>query len=395
MEGEAANKAEENTASGDARTIVIDNGSDTIKAGFSGDDSPRSIFPTLTGRERYWSEKTDLNLKGKGFYVGEEAQNKRGVLNIKRPVENGIVTHWDDMEKIWEHTFKELEADPKDHPVIHTEPTPCPKVNREKKIQIMFETFEVPAFYVSVGEKLALYATGRTTGVVVGSGYDVSRVMPIYEGYDLPHAIKRFDFAGRDLTHHLLKLLSERPRSFFKGAENVDVNDIKEKLCYVSQDFEKEMKQSELHNSSNSGRESSASYELPGGEQIIIENERFQCPEALFKPSMIGLDSPGLHETAYNSILATDCDVQADFFANIVLCGGNTMFPGMEERMKSEMQRLARPGHEIKIIAPPERQFLAWIGGTLLAGLETCNDLLIRKDEYDEVGPSIVHRKCF
>jgi len=373
MEGEVAN-----TASGDVRTIVIDNGSDTIKAGFSGDDSPRIIFPTLTGRERYWSEKTDLSSKGKGFYVGEEAQNKRGVLNVKRPVENGIVTHWDDMEKIWEHTFKELEVDPKDHPVIHTEPTPCPKVNREKKIQIMFETFEVPAFYVSIGEKLALYATGRTTGVVVGSGYDVTRVVPIYEGYELPHAIKRFDFAGRDLTHHLSKLLSERPRSFFKGAENVDVNDIKEKLCYVSQDFEKD-------NSSNSGCESSASYELPGGEQIIIENERFQCPEALFKPSMIGLDSPGLHETAYNSILATDCDVQADFFANIVLCGGSTMFPGMEERMKSEMQRLARPGHEIKIIAPPERKFLAWIGGTLLAGLGTCNDLLIRKDEYDEV----------
>ena len=271
-------------------------------------------------------------------------------------------------------------------PVILTEAPLNPRADREKLTEVMFEAFDTPAMYVAVQAMLSLYASGRTTGVVIESGFGFTQVVPVYETKALPNAIHRLDLGGCDLTHQLMNLLYER--GYKSQIDEFLLPNVKEKLCYVAMNYDEEIK---------TAAQSSAldrSYDLPDGQVITISNERFKCPEALFQPSLLGMKSSGIHETTYNSIMKCDKENWKNLYANVVLSGGNTMFPGICERMQKELNALAPPTTKIKVIASPDRKYAAWIGGSILSSLSTFKEQWISKQEYKESGPSIVHRKC-
>ncbi|CAG5123309.1 unnamed protein product [Candidula unifasciata] len=369
-----------------ATVVVIDNGSGMCKAGFAGEDAPRAVFSSVVGRPRYQTKTIDVSQKES--YVGDDAQLKRDILTLKYPIEHGIIVNWEDMEKIWHHTFyNELRIVPEEHPILLSEAALNPKGNREKMTQVMFETFNIPAMYVSIEAVLALYASGRGSGVMVESGDGVTQIVPIFESCALLNGIMRLDLAGRDLTEYLMKILSERGYSFTTTGEREIVREIKEKLCYVAVDFEHEMQTT----SQSFGLEK---YKLPDGQIITIGNESFRCPEPLFQPSLLGLEMPGIHEATYDCIMECDIDTRRHFYNNIILSGGNTIFPGIADRMKKEISSRVPESMRVNVVDFNDRKYFVWIGGSILGSLSTLQQRWILKEEYDEKGPSIMHRRC-
>lgn len=348
--------------------MVLDNGSGTIRAGFAGDDLPKAYFPSYVGRPKH-TRVLAGGLEG-DLFIGPRAQELRGLLKVRYPLEHGIVTDWADMEKIWQYVYEqELKILPEDHPVLLTEPPLNPRSNREEAAQILFETFNIPALYVSIQAVLSLYASGRTTGLVLDCGDGVSHAVPVYEGFSIPNSIRRIDIAGRDVTENMQLQLRKAGHVFHTSAEKEIVRQMKEKTAYVALDPRKEEK--ELEQGIWKVEKKDIDYVLPDGHKIKLGAERFRAPEILFEPELIGSEYQGVHQMVVDAITRTDLDLRKNLYANIVLSGGTTLCKGFGDRLLHEIQRLAVKDMRIKIFAPPERKYSTWIGGSILAGLST------------------------
>jgi len=279
--------------------------------------------------------------------------------------------------QIWYHIFySKLKIRPDRHAVLLTETPFNPMANREKMTQIMFETFGIPAMFTPVQAIASMYATGRTTGVVCDCGHGVTHVAPVSMGGGVPNSIMRMNLAGHDVTDFLMQELRKNGHSVSLEA----AHNIKEKMCHILKPGE--VMSTEKH-----------PFELPDGNLIMIGKERSFCPEILFKPEMIGFASLGIHETCVKSVKKCSEDEQSLLFSNIILSGGSSLYSGMAERLQSEITDLASPNIKAKVLDIPDRKYSVWLGASLLASLSAFGQMSIVRKEYDEYGPSIIHRK--
>ena len=369
--------------------MVIDNGTYACRAGLCGDKAPKTVLRTVVGR----------GTAGEELVFGDEALQlaaSKENVKVSRPINHGLVVNWDDMENVWKSLFTSLSVSPDEYPVLLTEVPFNPKANREKMTQMMFEAFNVPAMYSSIGAVLALYATGDTTGVVLDSGEDVTFAVPVFDGYSMPQGIRKDMISGSCVNVYLEKMLSNAGHSgslaqldaLSKGAA---LDRLKEKLCYVSMDAKQELKKM--------GSRSAAEFELPDGSKISVGPERFQCTEVLFQPSLLDHQTPGLPSLIHQSITASDPKLSSELHSRIVLSGGNTMFRGYKERMLKEITSLSplpsKKKSVINVVAQEDRSLCSWIGGSILASLSSFKDMWVTNKEYQEFGPAIVHRKCY
>ncbi|KAL5963665.1 Actin cytoplasmic 1 [Taenia solium] len=327
--------------------VVVDSGSCGCRVGFAGDDNPKFI-------------QVSTKVCGK---------------NDKAPIQRGRVVDWERLELLWWEALTHKDVRFVDSPLLFTEAPVAPNYDRERTTQIAFESFNAPAAYLSNQAALALYAAGKTTGLVLDIGHGVTHTIPVLEGNNIYPGVFSTDVAGEDLTEYLQKLTERKDHCEL----------LKEKLCEVSLTPEK-IESSPI-----------VKYTLPDGEVIVLGSERFQCPEALFKPGLLKKEVGCLavQDAVYHSVQRCDRDTRRELYANIVLAGGSSMFRNLETRLIREISTIAQSSYKVYVSAPPEGgKYSSWLGGSILASLSTFQKMWITKQEYNEWGPNIVHRKC-
>jgi len=367
--------------------VVIDNGSGMIKAGFGGDEEPKLQFPTFVGRPRHQKVMSG-GIDGE-LLVGDDAVKHRGVLKLNYPISHGIIEeskdnlNWNDMQKIWEHTLEVLGVQNyEQHPILLTEAPNNPRSFRAQAAKIFFETFSAPALYVQVSAILSLYASGRTTGVVLDSGDGVTSAVPVYHGFAVPQAIQRTNIAGRDVTEYLQFLLQKAGHDLHTSAEFEIVKHIKEKMGYIK-------------TVDDVPDEKIVPYPLPDGNEIVIQSEKFKAPEVLFNPSIIGEEYLGMHQCVYKAITQSDMDLRKEFYSNILLSGGSTLFKGLGERLLHELKQLSPSNTKIQIYAPRKRKRTTstFYGGSILSTLAVFKKMQVTRKDWEEKKERALYEK--
>nr|XP_020729777.1 actin-like isoform X2 [Odocoileus virginianus texanus] len=322
--------------------LICDYGSGFSKVGFAGTEAPLAVFPTILGKLRH---------------------------------------------EIWHYSFYQmLHVAPEQHPLLMAEPPLNSMSSKERLSQILFETFSVPALYLANQGVLSLYASGHTAGMTIESGEGMTYFVPIIDGCPLHQSTFHMDIAGQDLTLYFLRLLSESGHLLVSTADRECMRDLKEKNCFVALDFEKEKAEA-----------NSPSYpqkcQLPDGQEIDLGRERFFCPEALFQPDLIERNDLGIHIKAFECISSCNPALWKILFGHIILSGGTGTCSGLRARLQKEASALVSPKINVKVSTCPYSVYGAWAGGSILCSLSTFKDMWVTREEYREMGSSVVGRR--
>ncbi|XP_039107555.1 actin-like protein 9 [Hyaena hyaena] len=360
--------------------VVIDMGTGTCKVGFAGQARPTYTVATIVGCQP--GRPSATGPPRLETFIGEAAR-ERPQLTLVQPVRSGIVLDWDAAELIWRHLLEhDLRAPPRDHPLLFSDPPFSPGTNREKLVEVAFESLRCPAMYVASQSVLSVYAHGRVSGLVVDTGHGVTCAAPVFQGYGLPHAVERLDLAGAHLTAFLAEVLLGSGLQL--GQHDLDaVEAIKHRYCYVAPDFLREQARRQT-------------LKLPDGRTVTLGKELCQVPELLFSPpDMPGLSPVGVPAMAARSLHKVPLEARADVARNVLLCGGSSLFQGFEGRFRAELLRTQPPEAHVVVAAQPTRNFSVWMGGSILASLRAFQTCWVLRQQYEEQGPHIVYRKCY
>jgi len=408
----------------DVSAVVLDSGSHTTKFGYGGESSPQSFFSTKVGvvsselppaKRQKLEHGASPNPK---YVLGRGFRKPLPHVEVKQPFSVGEVKDWDAFEKVWDFCYNgKLQLPPEEHPLLMTECAWNTSKNREKAVEIAFEKFQTPAFFLSKQDVLSCYAVGRGTGLVVNSGHQYTSVVPVYEGHILKQPVLRTRIAGEFLNNKLETTLRTRGVRFNPPCilKNPTAKDLTQSFLRASKlEIIEEIKQTTLRinsegfeNNKNDFPISAYHYKLPDGKTIKIQpRDRLSTPETIFSYYHQELRSTDLDEFKFQglddmirrSLSKVDPDARKEVSGSIVISGGTTALDGFQERLAFELQNLP---HALKPrIVPPhkhvghEAEFCPWVGGSILSSLGFFQTFWIYPSEYKEEGKRVVHRKC-
>ena len=365
--------------------VVIDDGSSLFKIGFSGQEAPCGVFQTLVGRPKV--PGIMIGTDQKQIFFGHEAHEKRGILKVSQPINSGEIKNWDDYEKLLHNAlYTELKAIPEEVNLLLTEPIFNSDACKEHLVELAFENFNVPGFYLANSAALSLFSTGKTNGLVVESGYGVTQSVPIYEGFTVPHSARRQGVAAQDINTYLIGLIAERGNKLSEGQMYETVENLKEKYLVVNcTRFEDDSVNMEKK------------YVLPDNQTLVIDDEVRRASEISFEPSIVGIKRMGLIEMVIDSIEKSNPEIKKDIVSNVLLCGGNSLMKGFQERMEEKLSEDLpnELSKSFRLLAGVERKYFCWIGGSILSSMSNFQTMWITKAEFLESGSSIIHKKCF
>lgn len=361
--------------------LVLDVGSSTIKAGISTTENP-GVFRNVVGHVKHTSAFPQ-HVEGlcDGMFVSNDVDSHKGLLKLAYPMTNGHITDWQGTSKVLTSVYSALGLSAKDHPAIVTEAALTSRPQRAKIAQIMFEEFQHPGVMFASQGLLSLFSSGSTTGVVLDAGDGVIQSVPVFEGYVIREATRRADFGGRDVSNYLRNILRQYG-SFFDTSSEVDiVRRIKERHCQVQQGKVDATNKTKFH--------------LPDGGEILLGPEISMATEALFNPALVGQENSGVVNIVSESIRMSDIELRRELYQNIFLAGGSTLHNGFCSRFLTEMTKLTPRDCKVRIVAPGERLFTCWMGGSQIPQLSTFKQMLVKRSEYAEEGERVVHAKTF
>ena len=390
--------------------VIIDNGSGYLKAGFSNQKTPEVSIPALVGRQllRYGEKIETKILEGEGpkykeIMIGDEVIPYRSLLELSYPIDEGIIRNSDDLYKLWEYAFtqKLKIEDPSESKVLVTEAPLNPIANKKIICEILFEQMGVKALNIEAQAKCSLFCEGIDSGIVLDSGDGVTHCIPISEGNIIKYNIERLDLAGRHITQYLIRLLQRKGYSFNSSADFEFVRYLKEKYCFVSNDIESDRKLERETSYYNSF------HLLPDETRIHISDEKFEAPEILFSPHLLGMDVNGIPEMMFKSINNCPLDIRKSLYGNIILSGATTLFPGFASRIELEMKKLYKEislkntdNKKIKIsinvIDSPRRKYSVFIGASIIGNYYNTadsGDYWVTIDEWLECGENAVNKE--